>query len=97
MDNHRIQPQPGPQQKRFAIAQAHIHLINGRIHQLPQVFVQCPPTVPAKGMQTQFGCQNIVRASRKNATFTLTRNHKEITVNVEIAEDRSPSPDRLVL
>lgn len=40
---------------------------------------------------------SLLRASRKSATFTLTRNHKEITVNVEIAEDRSPSPDRLVL
>lgn len=39
----------------------------------------------------------LLRATRKNATFTVMRNHKEITLNVEVADDRGPSPDRLVL
>lgn len=39
----------------------------------------------------------IVRAIRKNVTFTVVRNHKEITLNVEIAEDRVPSPEREAL
>jgi serine protease Do len=40
---------------------------------------------------------SLLRASHGKATFTVTRNHKEIMLNVEIAEDRSQSPDRLVL
>jgi len=40
---------------------------------------------------------SLLRASRKTATVTVMRNHKEITLNVEVAEDRQPSPDRLVL
>jgi serine protease Do len=39
----------------------------------------------------------LLRAARKNATFTVMRNHKEVTLNVEVAEDRNPGPDRLVL
>ncbi len=39
----------------------------------------------------------MVRASRKNVTFTVMRNHKEMTLNVEVAEDRRPSPEREVL
>jgi serine protease Do len=31
----------------------------------------------------------VIRAARKNATFTVVRNHKEITLNVEIAQERS--------
>lgn len=40
---------------------------------------------------------SLIRASHKTASFTVTRNHKEVTLNVEIAEDRAPSPERLVL
>ncbi len=40
---------------------------------------------------------SLLRVSRKNASITVMRNHKEITLNVEVAEDRMPSPDRLVL
>jgi serine protease Do len=40
---------------------------------------------------------SLLRASRKSASFTVMRNHKEVTLNVEVAEDRSPGPDRLVL
>jgi serine protease Do len=32
----------------------------------------------------------LVRAGHKTVTFTVMRNHKEITLNVEIAEDRAP-------
>jgi serine protease Do len=39
----------------------------------------------------------IVRALHRNVTFTVMRNHKEMLLNVEIAEDRSASPDREVL
>ncbi|MDQ1472212.1 MAG: serine protease Do [Bryobacterales bacterium] len=39
----------------------------------------------------------LIRATRKNVTFTVYRNHKEVLLNVEIAEDRVPSPDREVL
>ena len=39
----------------------------------------------------------LVRASRKTVTFTVMRDHKEITLNVEVAEDRIPAPDREVL
>ncbi len=39
----------------------------------------------------------IIRALHKNVTFTVMRNHKEITLNVELAEDRTPGPDREVL
>jgi serine protease Do len=39
----------------------------------------------------------LVRAARRAATFTVVRNHKEVLLNVEIAEDRIPSPDREVL
>ena len=39
----------------------------------------------------------MVGASRKNVTFTVMRNHKEVTLNVEVAEDRRPSPEREVL
>ena len=39
----------------------------------------------------------LVRAARKTATFTVVRNHKEVLLNVEIAEDRISSPDREVL
>jgi serine protease Do len=38
----------------------------------------------------------LVRASR-TVTFTVMRDHKEITLNVEIAGERFPSPDREVL
>jgi len=40
---------------------------------------------------------SLLRASRKTASFTVVRNHKEVTLNVEIAEDHSPGPERLVL
>lgn len=40
---------------------------------------------------------SLLRVSRKTATITVMRNHKEMTLNVEVAEDRMPSPDRLVL
>ena len=40
---------------------------------------------------------SLLRASRKTAVFTVMRNHKEVTLNVEVAEDRNPGPDRLVL
>jgi serine protease Do len=39
----------------------------------------------------------LLRSSRKTAIFTVTRNRKEITLNVEIAEDRGLSPERVVL
>ncbi len=39
----------------------------------------------------------IVHAARKNVTFTVMRNHKEITLNVETAENRLASPEREVL
>jgi serine protease Do len=40
----------------------------------------------------------IVRAMHKTATFTVVRNHKEITLNVEIAEERRlAAPEREVL
>jgi serine protease Do len=39
----------------------------------------------------------LIRAIRRNVTFTVMRNHKEVLLNVEIAEDRTPSPDREVL
>jgi serine protease Do len=39
----------------------------------------------------------LIRTIRKNVTFTVYRNHKEILLNVEIAEDRLPSPEREVL
>ena len=39
----------------------------------------------------------LIRAIHKNVTFTVMRNHKEVLLNVEIAEDRTPSPDREVL
>ena len=39
----------------------------------------------------------LVRASHKTVTFTVMRDHKEITLNIEIAEDRVPAPDREVL
>jgi serine protease Do len=39
----------------------------------------------------------LVRASRKTVTFTVMRDHKEVTLNVEIAEDRVPAPEREVL
>ena len=31
----------------------------------------------------------VIRAAHKNATFTVVRNHKELTLNVEIAEERN--------
>jgi len=34
----------------------------------------------------------LVRAGHKTVTFTVMRNHKEITLNVEIAEERVPGP-----
>ena len=40
---------------------------------------------------------SLLRASHKAAVFTVMRNHKEVTLNIEIAEDRSPGPERLVL
>jgi serine protease Do len=40
----------------------------------------------------------VVRTSRKKAlTFTVVRNKKEVSLNVEIAEDRSAPPEREVL
>jgi serine protease Do len=39
----------------------------------------------------------MVRAARKNVAFTVMRNHKEIVLNVEIAENRTPSPQREAL
>jgi serine protease Do len=39
----------------------------------------------------------LVHSSHKTATFTVMRNHKELLLNVEIAGDRVPSPDREVL
>jgi serine protease Do len=39
----------------------------------------------------------LIRATRKTAAFTVVRNHKEITLNVEIAERRVAEPDREVL
>ncbi|MES1260662.1 MAG: PDZ domain-containing protein [Acidobacteriota bacterium] len=39
----------------------------------------------------------IIRAIHRNVTFTVMRNHKEITLNVELAQDRISSPDREVL
>jgi len=41
----------------------------------------------------------MMRAMHKTATFTVVRNHKEITLNIEIAEERRllPFPDREVL
>ena len=39
----------------------------------------------------------IIRALHRNVTFTVIRNHKEVLLNVEIAEERMPSPDREVL
>jgi serine protease Do len=39
----------------------------------------------------------IIRALHRNVTFTVMRNHKEVLLNVEIAEERLPSPDREVL
>jgi len=39
----------------------------------------------------------MVRASRRNVTFTVMRNHREILLNLEIAQSRIPSPDREVL
>lgn len=39
----------------------------------------------------------MLRVSRKTASITVMRNHKELTLNVEVADDRMPSPDRLVL
>ncbi len=40
---------------------------------------------------------SMLRVSRKTASITVMRNHKELTLNVEVADDRMPSPDRLVL
>jgi len=40
---------------------------------------------------------SLLHASRKTASVTVVRNHKEMTLNVEIADDRQPSPERLVL
>ena len=31
----------------------------------------------------------VIRAAHKNATFTVVRNHKEITLTVEIAQERN--------
>ncbi len=40
----------------------------------------------------------VMRAMRKTATFTVVRNHKEIVLNLEIAEERRwPAPAREVL
>ena len=39
----------------------------------------------------------LIRAARKTAAFTVVRNHKEITLNVEIAQRRVAEPDREVL
>lgn len=41
----------------------------------------------------------VMRAMHKTATFTVVRNHKEVTLNIEIAEERRllPFPDREVL
>jgi serine protease Do len=39
----------------------------------------------------------LVRASQKTATFTVVRNHKEITLNVEISANRVPESEREVL
>jgi serine protease Do len=39
----------------------------------------------------------MVRVAGRDVTFTVVRNHKEITLNVEIAEDRTADPDREAL
>jgi len=39
----------------------------------------------------------LVRASHTTFTFTVVRNHKEITLNVEVAGTMLPAPDREVL
>lgn len=39
----------------------------------------------------------LVLASHKNFTFTVVRNHREITLNVEVAAATIPSPEREVL
>ena len=39
----------------------------------------------------------LIRAIRRNVTFTVIRNHKEVLLNVELAGERLPSPDREVL
>jgi serine protease Do len=39
----------------------------------------------------------LIRAVRKTATLTIMRNKKEMTLNIEIAQDRVPAPDREVL
>lgn len=39
----------------------------------------------------------LVRAARGSVTFTVMRNHKETTLNMELAEDRGPGPQREVL
>jgi len=39
----------------------------------------------------------IIRALHRNVTFTVMRNHREMTLNVELAEDRTPGPDREAL
>jgi hypothetical protein len=39
-----------------------------------------------------------MRSNRRKAiSFTVVRNKKEISLNVEIAEDRSAPPERLAL
>jgi S1-C subfamily serine protease len=40
----------------------------------------------------------VIRAAHKSATFTVVRNHKEITLNVELAQERNlVVPQREVL
>lgn len=39
----------------------------------------------------------LVHAAHKTATFTVMRNHKEITLNIEISGGRVPVPDREIL
>ena len=39
----------------------------------------------------------LIRALHKNVTFTVMRNHKEVLLNVELAEDRLPVFDRDVM